>query len=337
MGRFLGPDSTLLTDSGFFGEAIAPPVVSTGWIARTIATSASNFLSNVTADGGTALLVDGNGELWRSTDGGMTWADTGNAFPVDLYVICASAGTFLLFSITGNTLFRSTNGGTTWSAPITTTVSSNVPGTANGLGHWIVGDVASGNISASLDDGLTWVTVVNPAGLDHWVISLIWDGAQYIASGLLPLTGQSAVTTSANGVLWMTTPVDPFPPEQINNTWGQIAGQYLAPIFSGAAGCPVRRDISPAAVATSTDILTNLPGNTIQCVLTGNGKAWAFDDQGNVAGSTDGLSWTQVPLNFLPGDAANSLFQAYDAVNHQFIAIGALNISISTHTDADIS
>ena len=96
----------------------------------------------------------------------------------------------------------------------------------------------------------------------------------------------------------------------------------------------VRHASTPAGLATASDTSVGLTG--LQCMLGGNGLLWVFDNSGNVVGSSDGITWREVALNFLPTDFPGAVFQAYDAVNHTFIAIGSVGLSISTHTDSEL-
>lgn len=338
MGGFFGltPGGTQKSYQGdggaFFGVSnVTQAGPSGGWTARTIGTAATAFNSNVAATNGIALLVDGNSEVWKSTDGGHTWQNTGVNLP-GVFAIAAAGSTFLLFSATN--AWRTTDA-VTFTGPHTlnfTGLNGFATAARDNATTWVVGSTGSRNTSISTDDGLTW-TQHTILGTSNWVVSFIYDGTQWV--GLL--SSGTQIGTSPDGITWSFTTLTPGG-DFFNNTLGFLAGpHYLCSVFNGANNA-VRNAATPAGLATAADVNTGIPGSSgLQCVLVGNGIYWVFDNTGLTAGSNDfGLTWSQVPLNFKTGDFPGTVFQAYDAVNHSFIAIGTAGISISTHNDSDI-
>lgn len=325
MGGFF-PSETLPT-AGFFGGSSGG-----GWTARTVGTAASGWACPPGAANGIALIPDSNGELWRSIDGGATWADTGVAI-ANLQEIVGAGNTLLLFTATAS--YRTTDG-LAYTGPHSLNFTGlNNFGTAagDGAGKWVVGSTGSRNTSISTDDGLTWTQHVI-FGAGNWVVSFIWDGTHWV--GIAGVSGTS-VAQSLDGIAWTFAS---SLPDFFNNTIGFLPGTpaYVAPVFNGSNNS-VRVSNTPLGLASATDVDTGIPGSAgLQNVLAGNGKLWVFDNTGLTAGSSDGgATWSQVPLNFQPGDFPTSGFQAYDAINHSFIAAGVLSTSLSTHSDANIS
>jgi hypothetical protein len=326
VGRFFGPTAEVVSGAGFFRGSAAP--ASVGWTAQTIATTAGAFNSNVAAGGGVALLVDTNQALWRSTDGGVTWAATGHSFVNGPYSIAFAADTFILLN-SANTAFGSTDGGLTWTAGEGVGLNGANPA-GDGSGNWLTGSVVNLNTSSSPNDGISWTAHVI-AGSGNHVVSLIWDGTQWVdCSG-----NGNQIATSPTGTVWTRHTLVPSG-DLFNNTLVFQGGTYLANVFNGTSNA-VRSASTPAGICTASDVDTGLTGNPssgLQCLLGGNGVWWAFDSAGGAAVSADTLTWTAVPLNFQAGDFPGTVFQAYDSVHHTFIAIGAVATSISTIADS---
>lgn len=326
MGRFFGPTPNIISAEGFF-RGSAPPAAA-GWVARTIATAASGFNSNVAAGGGVALLIDTNQALWRATDGGVTWVATGHSFTTGPYSIAYAGGVFIVLNAANNA-FRSTDGGLTWSAGAPVGLSGANPA-GDGAGNWLVGSVSNLHTSSSNDGGASWTAHVI-AGSGAHVVSLIWDGTQWV-----DFSGNgNQIATSPDGITWTRTTIIPGT-DLLNNTLVFQSGLYLAPIFNGVSNA-VRSATTPAGIRTASDVDTGLTGNPssgLQCILGGNGVWWAFDSAGGAAVSPDTIAWRTVPLNFKAGDFPSTVFQAYDNVNRVFIAIGAVSTSISTIADS---
>jgi hypothetical protein len=324
VGRFFGPTANVIASAGFFRATAA---AARGWTARTIATAASTFNSNVAAGGGVALLVDSNQALWRSTDGGATWSATGQTFATPPFGIAYAGGIFIVLN-SGSLAYRSTDLGLTWSAGAAVGLNGVNPA-GDGAGNWLTGSGSNLNTSTSANGGVTWTTHAI-AGTGSHVVSLIWDGTQWVDySG-----GGNQISTSPDGITWTRTTLLPNS-DLFNNTLVFQGGTYLANIFNGHTNA-VRSASTPAGIRTASDVNTGLTGNPssgLQCILGGNGVWWAFDSAGGAAVSADTLAWTALPLNFQAGDFPGGVFQAHDAVNATFIAIGSAATSISTIAD----
>jgi hypothetical protein len=320
-------------DTGFFGltaQTIGNPTrgrKTTAWVPRSIATTATKFNSNVCAGGGVALLIDGNNTLWISTNGGVTWTESAQTFLQPPFQINYAGGTFIVTtSAAAGAGSRSSNGGATWTALAVTHFRAGWP-VGDGGGNWLLTDpIATLSWSSNAANGVgAWTQHAGAAG--SFNISAIWDGTQFVATGISG--GQSAIATAPNITGgWTFTPITGGPDTFVPTLVFQNA-RYTVPTTGG-----VRAAATPAGLATAADVNVGLTG--LQCLLGGNSLLWAFDGAGHVVGSTDGFHWTKAALNFDSGDFPGQLFQAYDAVNHQFIAIGSQGLSISTHTDSEL-
>lgn len=305
------------------------------WIARTIATTATTFASNVCAGGGAAVLVDGNGEFWRSTDGGITWTNIGVTFAGAAITIGYSDGVFIAINGAG-TGRRSIDGGLTWAATGATHSSGPPTLASDGAGSWIAAITNSTVFqrSISANNGTTW-TQEGSQGSGTFIPSAIYDGTQYITTGVAQPSGDSVIATLPTPAgVWTFTTIAPTT-ELFGATLTFQEGIYTVPVSNGTVNL-VRNASTVAALATAADVAVGLSGSGLQCLLAGNGLWWAFDAHGNVAGSTDAVHWAQGTLNFIGSDFPGKVFQAYDAVNHSFIAIGSTGLSVSTHSDAEL-
>jgi hypothetical protein len=306
----------------------------TPWVAQTIALGTDTFGSNVASLGGAAILADSNGNLWRSTNGGVTWGLTGHSFPNAPLNIAAAASTFMVIDSEGNA-YVSTDLGVTWTSGVSVGFAQGQGFQAsNHLGQWVAMSVTSFSTAVSQDNGETWTVHTSPVS-GNWDISVIWDGTQYVATGFSDNTDVAVIATAPDGFTWTFHNISPGS-QLFNNTLVFENGNYMVPIFNNLTQS-VRNAATAAGLATAADVPTGLPGSGgLQCVLAGNSLYWAFDGAGNAAGSTNGTTWSTTTLNFQVDDSPGTIFQTYDQVNRVFIAIGAFGTSISTHTDAHL-
>jgi photosystem II stability/assembly factor-like uncharacterized protein len=117
----------------------------------------------------TAIAVDQNGSILKSTDGGSSWNTVYQSSPYWISCVCftsVNTGLAIGSGVAGIIILKTTDGGDTW------TQISGTPGifsilsvSASGPGGWtiVVRDSASNSlIFKSTNDGITWNTQTNP-------------------------------------------------------------------------------------------------------------------------------------------------------------------------------
>jgi hypothetical protein len=141
--------------------------------------------------------------------------------------------------------------------------------------------VGGGGMATSAD-GTVWST--QPA-VD--LAAAVWAGDRFVAVGQVRSTGQGAAYSSADGVAW--TPAS-HPPDGPTAALAWTGSQLVAVgpqggVFTSATGDVWTRQVVPASVAT-----TNLSG------VAWSGSTLVAVGPGTALVSTDGASWTAVPV-----------------------------------------
>lgn len=123
------------------------------------------------------------GNLWRSTDGGLTWSNTYNTGRVYDVRFDPNEPTKALAAVTGSSdsyIFRSTDSGQSWTTVKTFTASSGrielAYSKADSLTVYASRNNASGEVWQSTDGGANWALVSTPAhlGTQGWYDNTIW-------------------------------------------------------------------------------------------------------------------------------------------------------------------
>jgi hypothetical protein len=316
---------------GYFVNGPHGGETATNWTPQVVPVATSTFGSNVAAGGGTAIIADGNGLIWYSHDGGAGWASSGHTIVTAAALQIAYAGGLFMALNGAGHAFTSPDG-ITWTTGGAIGFGEVGWLAGNGAGQWVVVSAGSLESSVSNDNGLTWTT--SPLTGGTWSVALIWDGSQYVASGLQD--GFSVIATAPDGVTWTFSVIEPES-DSLGPTLVFQNGNYQLPAVNNINNNPVRNASTPAGIATAADVNTSLPGTEgLQCLLAGNGLYWGFDQSGNATGSQDGTTWSTSSLEFTGGDFPSTTFQAWDSVNHKFIVCGQSTTSLSTHTDANL-
>lgn len=297
------------------------------WIARTSPSAGAAWLLGVASSGaGTSITVDSIGNIYRSTDGGVTWSAAVANIGLGIEGFASFTNGVFLISGTGGFIFRSTDDGITWSAPIDTHNASSLSPVSWAVNGANVVALPSnvGDSSISTDTGATWIYHNGIFGVfGVWqAIASLWDGAQYVAIG--STAGEvSTVNTSPDGFTWAQTAIVPST-DIFDNGLAFASGLYVASTATNA----VRSAASAAGLASAADTATPLDAGGLSFVVSGNSKFWAFDFIGGSAKSTDAIAWSAVALNFIAADYCRQC--SYDATHGNFIAVGGNSGSIST-------
>lgn len=297
----------------------------------------TNFGSPVTAVGahaGTALAIDSNLAVHKSTDGGRTWSQIAT-----LDISLSGAGGNLIFNngawlfAAGGAIARSTDNGATWTA-IDTGATSAGFGVVAGNGAnllVLITNVLSApfpqvNYARSTDNGLTWTASDVLVGATLYPTPPVWDGSQFVGIKQAPITGLTSVATSPDGLTWTFIP--------ITTPAGLSALQLSAGVYTSSTFTTVDCIVTgttPANLATATPVPVSSDINGLNAILSAAGLFFAFDGVGGVDNSTDAVNWFVGTLNLTGGDAVNGpTCVAYDAVNSSYIAAGAAG-NVSTY------
>ena len=207
------------------------------------------------SDGCSIAAVFANGGIYRSWNGGLSWAQVTNGLPasVDWRSIASSSdGSRLAAVFASGGIYTSADGGWTWtqtSAPALDwyTIASSSDGSKLAAG--VGGNSGTGPIYTSADGGLTWTLTSAPNNLDWKSIASSSDGSKLAAVNY----GGGIYTSANGGSTWILTSA----PNNLN--WKSIAsssdGSKLAAGVDGGG-------IYTSANGGSTWILTSAPSAT---------------------------------------------------------------------------
>ncbi len=286
------------------------------------------------ADHGTAIVVDGNGNVSRSTDGGATWVNTAvlGSFQAGVLAdVAYGQGRWLIASSGpgGNpALWSSVNDGVSWSAIISPPA---LPALGEGLtsiatdraGNWVA--LALTTYMVSADNGVTWTApgLYAPGQWNRNCLAFL-DGL-FTATASQAGTGFSVIVTSAGGAGAWTEHVI-APTTDVFAQFGKIQqlGSQYATTLQGADA--VRIASSPAALTGAANQPTG-SGDFPLVLLAAGGILFAFPAAGANASfnSLDGIAWVLGGLLGMLGTGQVAV--VYDSVNQSGIASGSNGVS----------
>jgi hypothetical protein len=190
------------------------------WSDRTSAGTQSWTSITSSADGSKLATVDFpsmtgmtlvGGDIWTSSDSGVTWIDRTSAGSRDWYSITSSADGGKLAAVTHGDIWTSSDSGVTWSdqAGAGSRVWQSITSSADG--SKLAAVVSGGDIWTSSDSGVTWSDRTS-AGSRYWQsITSSADGSKLAAvdySGDIWTSSDSGVTwidrTSAGSRVWQS-------------------------------------------------------------------------------------------------------------------------------------
>lgn len=303
-----------------YGQASTPPPP-TVWVARG-GIAAANGGNGIASNAGVTLLIDGSGNVFKSTDGGVTWTSA-TAIPdigsLNGTLTVSSTGTWIWAGSAQNpfVVWRSTDDGTTWTSHAVATVAGGNGGVTvtDNAGNWTLQSNAVGfgnNVARSVDDGVTWT---NQQTLSEVTSSGgVWDGTNFeYVTGAAP----GAIVTTPDGVTWT---IHTATTDLTSLAYNSSGPAYITGIGTTNA---VRVSSTAIGLATATDQpIAGLDSGGLFLVFFADDIFFAFDLVGGVASSTDnGATWTIGTLNFPPSDLA--VWAAFDSVHGNFIALSS--------------
>ncbi|MBX3289488.1 MAG: hypothetical protein KF855_09090 [Acidobacteria bacterium] len=214
------------------------------------------------ADGTKLAAVSWGGQIYTSTDAGVTW--TARESDQEWWSITSSAdGTKLATVIGGGQIYTSTDAGVTWTARAASREWQSITSSADG--SKLAAVVLSGQIYTSTDSGVTWTARESNR---RWVsITSSADGTKLAA---VVENGQ-IYTSTDSGVTWTA--------RESNRNWTSIT--------SSADGTKLAAVVLSGQIYTSTD-----SGITWTARMTDANRFWR-----SISSSADGTKLAAVVLN----------------------------------------
>jgi photosystem II stability/assembly factor-like uncharacterized protein len=277
------------------------------WILATDATVQELNWSSVTcsSDGSKIFATVTGGDIYRSTDFGITWSSTNNADLNTLNwssITSNSDGYSLYATVSEGSIYSSTNLGVTWepnsNMELSTLVWSSI--TTNTDGSKVFATVSRGDIYISTDYGVTFNPTNNVS-----LIGNIWNSITCSSNGkkvaAVAEENYFIYLSTNSGVTWTSTNNGGSFNENDNYFWKGIAinsdGNKLAAVASilSGTGDVYRSDNSGLTWTPTSNVdLNQLHWNCI--TSSSDGKklvAGVGGDGGDIYRSTDsGLTWT---------------------------------------------
>jgi photosystem II stability/assembly factor-like uncharacterized protein len=277
-------------------QFVGPSQTDEGWLARVNALAINQTNTNIIYSG------SAKGGLWKTADGGSTWANLTDALPsqtIGAVVLDPQNQNTVLFAtgeeyraintFSGVGLFRSTNGGTTW----TQFGATNFAGTR--IGDLLISPTNSNLWMVGAQNGL-WITTNGGSTFTQKI------NANCSAIVGHPTNGNIAYAAIAAGSVYKTT--------DAGNTWNIV----LTPPSGGIFG---RREM---AISRSNP-------NVLYCVTEGSGTF------SSLYKSTDaGATWTA--LGGIPNGGGQTWYDIVISISptdENKVILGGVNLYLSTN------
>ncbi|MBZ0199611.1 MAG: T9SS type A sorting domain-containing protein, partial [Ignavibacteriaceae bacterium] len=243
------------------------------------------------AGGGSTSSADNLGFLLKTTDAGLTWADVGFNFTLQVYSFAIPTSDVWYAGTGNNKLFKTTDAGATFTEQTNPIVSTTADFYDMGFSSELVGYAASstGKIIKTIDGGANWTLTNSPFGSTIVYGLKVFNDQKVIAVG----GSAKAYMTLDGGDNWtaLTTniPGSFFAIGFLDSTTGYIGG-YSSP-------SPVMSKTTDGGLtwnAISFPASFDNYGSIWGLACKSNDIAWFSDINGNILYTQDGgASWTQ--------------------------------------------
>lgn len=221
--------------------------------------------------GNSIWFPNDEGDVFRSTDKGVTWSVSRDAAPTAIENLAfrdEQNGLAVIAdgSSTNHELYRTTDGGVTWSrlaytGPLHGWGLDNVPGTNNYLAVGVDLDNGDSGSSYSRDNGQTWISIENT--IDHLFVdaagpTAVWSGRIALSGagdGVNKLTSTVLPTRAATLVLGASLLPNPSADGLFRVQWPTAAhtGAVTLTVFD-AVGRQVQQQVLDAGRTTETTL-----------------------------------------------------------------------------------
>ena len=214
------------------------------------------------------FLISGSAVRY-TTDGGITWATSTNAFSVSSYSFIqtnATNRTSLAVTASTSTTFQvSTNTGGTWTSRTLPAAPAVATSALAYAGSTLVYLSAVGSVHRSTDNGATWTTVTNTTlGVEANPINVLHDGYRFY---MLYQGGLGVLSTSTDGITWTARTV---PPTTLTDT----VSYYNT--YNPSSSVDQSASVTFCAASNSSDVIITTNSNTGQRAIMSNdgGVTW---------------------------------------------------------------
>jgi len=204
---------------------------------------------------------------------------------------------------------------------------------AYGDGKFVISEGTSAKPKmAYSSDGVTWTVINNPFNTNGYIAPIAYGNGKFVAAF------GNEMAYSSDGITWAyVTNADKLFNYFYNNTLmsrGSISGIAFGNGKFVAGGDDGNKTLK---IATSSDGVTwtVVKADTFTIlgqILYGNGKFVSWGENGILAYSTDGITWTDVPITINPFYSGTSSGDIYSIAfgNGKFVAISNSIIAYST-------
>ncbi len=256
------------------------------------------------------LSGSGNGNIYKSTNNGVTFANLPNAANTNLAYIWAKSATEIWAVGASGIVRKSLDGGTTWSTlNIGTTSNLNQIFWISQTTGWIAGN---NYFSRTTDSGVTW-TVTTTGGFGAEAMFFL------NANGGFAVSGSSIWATSNGGVTWI------FANTPSASLLKSIAfASSTTGVAVGISGIISRTTNSGANWNIITSPVTSVLNNI---VFTSSTVGWIAHSTGLLKTTDTGASWTTVSL-----PTGGSLFSIASVSNYIWLGGGSFFTSADSGT-----
>lgn len=283
-------------------------------------------IGGLTIAGGALYIVDANGLVYKSVDGGSSWPETGASGAVGGGNIVTGSAGRLIAAGTGPNSHFSDDGGVTWSP---TGLVANTSGTglmaSNGAGGIFCATDAgvAGNRAYSINNGFSWSLAVDaPLTGDGMVTPFTgWNGALF--GFPLQIGGGGFIGSTPTGQVW-SEEGDPYGLSIFAVIF--VNGLWLASGFPNllSAATLAGLNTAPQVILPLTDSGFAVAANPV-------GITVVADDNAGVCNALSPAG--PFTLTALPGWATGEIPTGlvWDAVNSRFVIVSdAGNVSFAS-------
>jgi hypothetical protein len=252
-----------------------------GGSSPTVATEYPN-LHGVVYGAGKFVAVGSEGIIVTSADG-KSWRPQDSAISASLTSITYGGGKFVAVG-SGGTVLTSPDG-VAWSKQVSTT-TGDLQSVAFGNGIFVAVGWELQILTSA--DGVSWTQVYSGAG--------VWQDVTFTGDEFVAVNRVGGVIVSQDAITWNLSIAGNTPADE--GLWGVgagPAGAVIAVAFSGNA--KLSTDSSVTQFTVEADLSADFAAITASgCDVTTIGDTYVITLDGGIEASTDGVTWTPLPV-----------------------------------------